>query len=211
MAASEPILTETLLIRRLGVVTDAVVTVRPDDDLRELGWQRKTTTTAITLPAHFFLGDGWQLTHQCPTTGQEVKDNCLVELFHDTRYLNRLRLSSYYLRNRNLLDAIASVFDRLRVVEADTGGWYKYMVDPAGAPTPVQMGGEPALLYYKPIEGGSEQFLMLYNQGYAWNERGVVDASRAEAYEIVQVELDEAVFLRLLREALEAAERARLK
>ena len=210
-------LTESLAIRRVGVVKEAVVTVKPDEALRELGWQRKITTAPITLPAHFFMGDGWQLTHRCPTSGLEVKDNRVVNLFHDTRYLTSLRLHGYYLPNQNLLDSIASVFDHLRAVEANDRELYRYVVelpptsavDYEGTPAPSFMGGEPLLLYYKPVQRSEEQFLMLYNEGYASNERGIVDANRAEVYEIVQVELDEGLFLRLLREALEAGERAR--
>ena len=204
MANSEPLLTGGLPIRRVGVVTQAVVTVRPDDDLRALGWQNKTTTTPITLPAQFYLGAGWQLTHRAPVSGQELKQNWLVPLFHDTRYLETIRLHLRNVRNKDLLDSLAAVFEHVQAVAPTPDELYHYTVVPPPE-RPAGFGGVPHLLYYKPLTGSPEQFLMLYDQRYAPNERGVVDASFVNVYEIVQVELDEDELVRLLREALEAA------
>ena len=204
MADSKYMLSEGLPIRRVGALQQATVTLWASNDPKAPSGQMKDATKQVVLPTQFDMWGGWQLTHACLTGSNEVKQNSVVDLFHDTRYLNRIRLHTDYLRNPVLLDSIASVFTRLRKVGKKSEEGYGYNVV---VPPKAQFDrGVPNLLYYKSLEEGSdEQFLLLYQQFQALNERTETGVGRANVYEIVQVELDEVLFLRLLREALEAA------
>ncbi|WP_157807477.1 hypothetical protein [Hymenobacter chitinivorans] len=200
--------TETLPIERVGVVSNITVLVEPDKELQELGWQHETTVTQHLLPTQFFMGRKWVVTHDSPTTGQPVEWNWQVELFRDTRYLQRLCLSTRGFANRALIDSLAAVFQHVEPAKplyatVPVPPSYQ-VVQPAVKPAaPLKaFGGIPNLHYYT---AGGEQFLALYAQRYAINERGIEDASFVNLYEIVQVHLDENRFLRLVRQALEAA------
>jgi hypothetical protein len=154
------------------------------------------------------MGGGWQLSYRCPTSGQEMTHNWAVDLFHDTRYLNSIVLHTYYLHNTDLLDSIASVFTRLQAHVQPSDGRYCYNVVQPARPL-LGSGGSPNLLYYKSLQGGGEQFLLLYDNRYAPQERPDEEPSFVNIYELVQVELDENLFLRLLREAIAAGYQAR--
>ncbi|TGE27905.1 hypothetical protein E5K02_00115 [Hymenobacter metallicola] len=188
----------------MEIVNRITVLVEPDKELQALGWQRETTVTQQVLPTQFFMGRQWVVTHDSPTTGQPVEWNWQVELFRDTRYMQRLCLSTRGFANQALLDTLAAVF--LHVEPAKplyaTGPMpHGYQVVPPAAPLKA-FGGIPNLHYYT---AGDEQYLALYAQRYAVNERGIEDASFVNLYEIVQVRLEEDQFLQLVRQALEAA------
>ena len=207
MACSKFMQNEGLIIRRVGELEQATITLWASNDPQAPSWQTQDSTKQLVLPTQVDMWEGWQLTHACLTSSQEVKQNWVVDLFHDTRYLKSIRLHTDYLRNPLLLDSIASAFARLRKVGKIEGEGYGY--DVVVPPKSQFDRGTPNLLYYKPLEGGNEQFLLLYQQFRALNERTETGVGRVNVYEIVQVELDEGLFLRLLREALEAGERAR--
>ncbi|UOQ71854.1 hypothetical protein [Hymenobacter cellulosilyticus] len=198
--------TETLFIERVGVVDSVTVLVEPDEELRELGWQRKTTVTPHVLPTQFYMGNKWVVSHTSPTTGQLVEWNWQQKLFRDTRYPQRLCLSTRGFANKALLNSIAALFLRLEPAKQPVAGRirpHEYLVQlPATRSGLGGFDGTPNLHYYT---ARGEQYLALYAQRYAVNERRVEGASFVNLYEIVQVRLDEERFLRLIRQALEAA------
>ena len=197
-----------LPIRRLGVVTHATAILRRENGEPHEDGSPKRHLTPITLPAQIPMGGGWQLQHGSPTSGQVVKQNWLVPLFHDNRYLNSIRLHTFDVRNIGLLDSIAAVFDHLHVNDHRPAGYYGYAFI---LPQPVSgAGGTPNLLYYRPIEAPHEQYLLLYDSRVCMYERPGDDDSPSfvNLYALVQVEFDEEQFVFLLRQALAAAERA---
>ena len=206
----ESFLNEGLPIRRLGVVTEAVATLWRDDDTPDAASQPESRLLPITFPTQIPMAGGWRLQHASPTSGQLVTDNALVALFHDTRYANSICLHSYNLPNLGLLDSIASVFNHLRLDDQRENGTYYY----SSAFPPMSLpgtGGAPSLLYYRPQENPAEQYLLLYDERVCMYERPGDDdtPSYVNLYELVQVELDEERFVRLLRQALDEAPRIR--
>ena len=207
MPAFAPLLTEGLPIRRLSGVTQATATIWRDDNDPAQAELPKGRLLPVTFPAQIPLGNGWRLQHASPTTGQLVTQNWLVEMFRDPIYKNSLCLHSFDLRNTGLLDSIASVFDGLRLTDERVEGRYGYSF-PVLPPRPMA-GGTPDLRYYRPLEAPDEQYLLLFDTRFAPGERPNEEPSLVNLYALVQVELDEEHFVFLLRQAIDAAKKAR--
>ena len=207
MPSFAPLLTESLPIRRLGVVTQATATIWRDDRDPAQAQLSKGCLAPITFPDQIPLGNGWRLQHASPTTGRLVTQNWLVELFRDPIYKNSLSLHSFDLRNTSLLDSIAAVFDGLHLTDERAEGRYGYSF-PVLPPRPMA-GGTPDFRYYRPLEAPDEQYLLLLDTRYAPGERPNEAPSLVNLYALAQVELDEERFVFLLRQALDAARIAR--
>lgn len=112
-------------------------------------------------------------------------------------------MSTYKLRDENLLRAIAAVFSRLAYVrhESSMGEYDEYVVAPAATDAIV-----PNLHFYaNPTR--TARFLALYSQPYLNREDREAGAlSKASIYEIVEVEIEnEAEFIRKIGRAQQAA------
>jgi hypothetical protein len=202
MPAFAPLLTESLPIRRLGVVTQATATIRRDDKDPYAADKPERRPMPVTFPAQIPFEGGWRLQHASPTTGQTVTQNWLVDLFHGPQAQN-LSLNTFSLYNVGLLESIAAVFTNRPVgglVSGSLGATDGSILLP---------GGSPYLTYYRPLEAPQEQYLLLYTNRIAPGERPNEVPSYADLYALVQVELDEERFVFLLRQALDAAQEAR--
>ncbi|GAA4056163.1 hypothetical protein GCM10022409_49320 [Hymenobacter glaciei] len=202
MPASPPLLTEGLLIRRLGFVTQATASIRRDNTDPYAVDKSKRLLIPLTFPAEIPLEGGWLLQHASPTTGEMVTQNWLVDLFHSSQAQN-LCLNTFDLYNIGLLESIAAVFtDRpsAGVVSGSLG---------AADGTRLLPGGSPYLTYYRPLEAPKEQYLLLYTNRFAPRERPNEEPSYTDLYALAQVELDEERLVFLLRQALDAAYEAR--
>ena len=198
MPIPPPLLTEGLPIRRLGIVTEATVSIRRDDTAPCAGDKPERRLIPVTFPAQIPLEGGWRLQHASPTTGRLVTQNWLVDLFHSPQ-AQSLILNSFSLYNVGLLKSIAAAFTD----KPPTG-----LVDGSLRTTegsPLLPGGSSTLTYYRPVEAPEEQYLLLYDNCFAPNERPNEKPSFADLYALVQVELDEERFVFLLRQALDAA------
>ena len=202
MPSSIPLLTEGLPIRRLGVVTQAIASIRRVDDDSDTK-QSKRDSVPIGLPAQIPMAGGWRLQHDSPLTGQLVTQNWLVDLFHDPLYHSSIRLHTFNLYNTGLLDSIAAAFDGLCVEDHRAEGYYGYNF-PVLPPRPMA-GGTPNLQYYRPLEAPDQQYLLLFDNRFAPGEQPNEVPSLVNLYALVQVELDEERFLFLLRQALALA------
>jgi hypothetical protein len=197
-------LTEGLLIRRLGTVTQATATIWRDDSDPEQAHLSKGRLVPITFPDQIPMGNGWRLQHLSPTTGQLVSQNWLVSLFHDPLYKPSLRLHTFSMYNIGLLDSIAAVFEGLQVDDDRADGRYGYSF--AVLPPRHMAGGTPNVHYYRPLEAPSEQYLLLFDNRYAPQERPNEEPSLVNLYALAQVEFDEERFIFLLRQAVDKAE-----
>ena len=206
MSAIHPFLTEGLHLRRVGVVTQATAILTRTPDTHSSTGEPAKRLLSITFPTQIPMGGGWRLQHQSPASGQLVTTNSLVEVFRNTLYSDSICLHTFNVYNTRLLDSIASVFDHLQVDDHRSEGYYGYdfiMPQPVSA-----AGGTPNLLYYKPIEAPSEQYLLLYDNRFAPGDRPDEEPSFVNLYALVRVEFDEEQFVDLLRQALAAADRA---
>lgn len=109
MPAFTPFLTESLPIRRLGIVTQATATFWCDDRDPAQAHLPKGRLVPVTFPVQIPLGNGWRLQHASPTTGQLVTQNSLLKLFHGLESYN-IRLSTFSLYNVGLLESFATSF-----------------------------------------------------------------------------------------------------
>ena len=202
-------LTEGLPIRRLGPVTQATATIWRDDNDPAQAQLPKGRLVPVTFPDQIPMGNGWRLQHASPTTGQLVSQNWLVSLFHDPLYKSSLRLHTFSMYNIGLLDSIAAVFDSLQVDDNRADGRYGYSF-PVLPPQPMA-GGTPNIQYYRPLEAPDEQYLLLFDNRYAPQERPNEEPSLVNLYALARVEFDEERFVFLLRQAIDAAETANLE
>lgn len=202
MPAFPPLLTESLPIRRLGVVTQATATIWRDERDPYAVDKPEFHLVPVTFPAQIPMEGGWRLQHGSPTTGQLVTQNSLLELFHGSESSN-ICLNTFNLYNVGLLESIAAVFTNRPVgglVSGSLGATDGSILLP---------GGDPYLTYYRPLEAPQEQYLLLYTDRFAPGERPNEVPSYTDLYALVQVELDEERFVFLLRQALDAAREAR--
>jgi hypothetical protein len=198
MLTSTPLLTEGLLIRRLGVVTQATATIwRDDTDPYAVG-KPEGYLIPFMFPTEVPMEGGWRLQHASPTTGQLVTQNSLVDLFHSPKASN-LRLNTNSLNNIGLLKSIAAAFTDQPVGGLTYGSLY------TAEGMPLLPGSSPYLTYYRPLEAPEEQYLLLYTNRFAPGERATEVPSYVSLYALVQVELDEERLVFLLLQALDAA------
>jgi len=207
MLATTDFLVEGLPIRNLGVVPKATATVWRDNADPEQAHLPEGRLVPVVFPNQIPMGNGWRLQHASPTTGQIVTENALVSLFNDPLYQDSISLHTFNLYNIALLDSIAAVFGGLRPDDHRAEGYYGYSF-PVLPPRPMA-GGTPNLTYYRPLEAPDQQYLLLYDNRYAPQERPNEVPSLVNLYALAQVELDEERFLFLLRQALDAAYEAR--
>ena len=196
-----PLLTEGLPIRRLGVVTQATVSIRRDDTDPYAVDKPERRLMPVTFPTRIPLEGGWRLQHASPTTGQLVTQNWLVDLFHSPQ-AQSLILNTFSLYNVGLLESIATAF-----TDTPSAGLVDGSLRTAEG-TPLLPGGSSTLTYYRPLEAPEEQYLLLYDNCFAPNERPNEVPSFADLYALAQVELDEERLVFLLRQALDAADEA---
>jgi hypothetical protein len=201
-----PFLTEGLPIRRLGIVTQATATIWRDDNDPAQAHLPKGRLVPVTFPDQIPMGNGWRLQHASPTSGKLVSQNWLVSLFHDPLYKPSLRLHTFSMYNIGLLDSIAAVFDSLQVDDDRADGRYGYSF-PVLPPRPMA-GGTPNIHYYRPLEAPDEQYLLLFDNRYAPQDRPNEEPSLVNLYALAQVEFDEERFVFLLRQAIDTAETA---
>ena len=198
MPAFTPPLTEGLPFRRIGVVTQATATIwRDDNDPYAVG-KPEFHLVPIIFPAEIPMEGGWRLQHPSPTTGQLVTQNWLVDLFHSIKASN-LCLDTFSLNNIGLLKSIATAFTS----KPFTGVVHGELTTVGGES--LLPGDAPYLTYYRPLEAPEEQYLLLYQNNYAPDERANEKPSYANLYALIQVELDEERLVFLLRQALDAA------
>ena len=197
-----PTLTEGLSIRRLGIVTQATVSIRRDDTDPYAVDKPERRLLPVTFPAQIPLEGGWRLQHASPTTGQLVTQNWYVDLFHSPQASN-LSLNTFDLYNIGLLKSLAAAFIDKPVAGLNKGSLY----DADGKL--LLPGADPYLTYYRPLEAPQEQYLLLYTDRFAPRERPNEEPSYTDLYALVQVELDEERLVFLLRQALDAARIAR--
>ena len=202
MSTQPPLLTEGLLIRRLGVVTQATATIWRDDKDPYAVDKPEFHLVTITFPAEVPMEGGWRLQHASPTTGQLVTENALLKLFHSPDHDN-LRLNTNSLYNIGLLESIAAAFTD----QPSAGLKYGSLYTAEGKP--LLPDSSPTLTYYRPLEAPEEQYLLLFTNHFAPGERTIEVPSYVSLYALVQVELDEEGFVFLLRQALDAAYEAR--
>lgn len=158
------------------------------------------------LPVQFTTGQGWQLTHRCPSTGEQVEWNWQYkEWFKEGQ-----SLSTYTLRDQPLLDELASMFTWLQPYEEDTpmGQYYEchLVARPGAQPLSTEQAAFPGVHYYTNA-AGTAQFLALYQIGYQYD---VEEPERAffhvNIYEIVQVQVaDEQALQSRIGQAQQAA------
>jgi hypothetical protein len=202
MPAFAPLLTEGLPIRRLGIVTQATATIWRDDNDPYAVDKPEFNLVPVTFPAEVPMEGGWRLQHVSPTTGQLVTDNALIDLFHSSDYQS-LRLNTFSLYNRGLLESIAAAFTDQPAAGLEFGALR------TAQGTPLLPGDSPNLNYYRPLEAPDEQYLLLYGDRFAPGERPNEEPSFTDLYALAQVELDEERLVFLLRQALDAAREAR--
>ena len=198
MPIPPPLLTEGLPIRRLGIVTEATVSIRRDDTAPHAAGKPERRQIPVTFPAQIPLEGGWRLQHASPTTGRLVTQNWLVDLFHSPQ-AQSLILNSFSLYNVGLLESIADAF-----TDTPSAGLVDGSLRSAEG-SPLLPGGSSTLTYYRPVEAPEEQYLLLYDNCFAPNERPNEEPSFAELYALAQVELDEEHLVFLLRQAIDAA------
>ncbi|WP_157807476.1 hypothetical protein [Hymenobacter chitinivorans] len=158
------------------------------------------------LPVQFNTGQGWQLTHRCPSTGEQIEWNWQYkEWFREGQ-----ALSTYKLRDQSLLDERASMFTWLQPYNEDTprGQYYEYhlVARPGAKPLSAELAAFPGVHYYANA-AGTAQFLALYQMRYQYD---VEEPERAffqvNIYEIVQVQVaDEQALARRIGQAQQAA------
>ena len=192
MPASLPLLTEGLPIRRLGVVTQATVSIRRDDTDPYAASKPERRLLPVIFPAQIPLEGGWRLQHASPTTGQLVTQNWFVDLFHSTQASN-LRLNTNSLHNIGLLKCLAGAFTDQPVAGLEHGSLYNAQGQL------LLPGADPYLTYYCPLEAPQEQYLLLYTDLFAPRERPNEEPSYTNLYALAQVELDEERLVFLLR------------
>jgi len=202
MPATIPLLTEGLPIRRLGIVTRATATIWRDDNDPYAVDKPEFHLVPVIFPAEVPMEGGWLLQHASPTTGQVVTENALLELFHSPDHDN-ICLNTNNLYNTGLLESIAAAFTDKPSAGLKYGSLY------TAEGTPLLPGNSPTLTYYRPVEAPEEQYLLLYTNRFAPGERATEVPSYVSLYALVQVELDEARFIFLLRQARDAASAAR--
>lgn len=200
--ANPPLLTEGLPIRRLGLVTQATATIWRDDTGPYSEGKPEGRQVPVTFPTKIPMEGGWRLQHTSPTTGKLVTQNSLVNLFHGPQHIS-LRLSAFSLYNIGLLENIAAVF-----TDKASAGLVEWSLRTAEG-TPLLPGGSPTLTYYRPIEAPEEQYILLYTDRFAPDERPSEEPSYSDLYALAQVELDEERLVFLLLQALDAARIAR--
>ena len=146
------------------------------------------------------MGAEWHLTHLSPTTGQVVVWNWAYQKW----FQEGDGLSTYKLRNLELVDSLASVFTSVLPTHIDSplGSYDDYVVSSLRAGTSEQV--VPRLLFYKNA-AGTEQYLALYQLHYASPADGVDGFNEVFIYEIVQVEVDESALSQQLRQAQQTA------
>ena len=198
MSSPPHILTAGLPIRRLGTVIQATVSIRRDDTAPHAAGKPERRQIPVTFPAQIPLEGGWRLQHASPTSGKLVTQNALLKLFHGPQN-DSLRLNAFSLNNIGLLESIAAAFTD----KPSIGLLYGALRTAEG--TPLLPGDSPYLTYYRPMEAPEEQYLLLYTNRFAPNERPNEEPSYTDLYALVQVELDEERLVFLLRQALDAA------
>ncbi len=198
MSILPPILTESLPIRRLGIVTQATATIWRDDTDPYAVDKPESRLVPVTFPTRILMEGGWRLQHVSPTTGKLVTQNWLVDLFHSPHYQN-LRLNTFSLCNVGLLKSIAAAFTDQPAAGLESGSLR------TAEGTLLLPDGSPNLTYYRPLEAPEEQYLLLYADRFAPGERPNEDPSFTNFYALAQVELDEERLVFLLRQALDAA------
>lgn len=197
-----PILTEGLPIRRLGTVTQATATIWRDDDAPDAVGKPEGHQVSVTFPTRIPMEGGWRLQHASPTSGKLVTENAFVDLFHSAQHDN-LILNTFNFYNIGLLESIAAAFTSQPVAGLEHGSLR------TAEDSPLLPGGSPMLTYYRPLEVPEEQYLLLYDNCYAPEERPGEEPSYTNLYALAQVELDEERLVFLLRQALDAARIAR--
>ena len=202
MPSLPPILTEGLSIRRLGVVTQATVSIRRDDTDPYAVDKPERRLMPVIFPAQIPLEGGWRLQHASPTTGQLVTQNWLVDLFHSPQASN-ISLNTFALYNIGLLESLAAAFTDQPVASVKKGSLYN------AEGRLLLPGADPYLTYYRPLEAPQEQYLLLYTNRLAPRERPNDEPSYTDLYALAQVELDEERLVFLLCQALDAARIAR--
>ncbi|GAA4056203.1 hypothetical protein GCM10022409_49370 [Hymenobacter glaciei] len=202
MPTAPLILTEGLPIRRLGIVTQATATIWRDDTDPHAAGKPKGRQVPVTFPARIPFEGGWRLQHASPSSGKLVTENALVDLFHSAQHDNII-LNTFRLYNVGLLESIAAAF-----TDTPSAGLVDGSLRTAEG-TQLLPGGSSTLTYYRPVEAPEEQYLLLYDNCFAPNERPNEEPSFADLYALAQVELDEEHFVFLLRQALDAARIAR--
>lgn len=181
-----------LIIRRLAAVPHVTVAVRPSEAV--------SGATSIALPVRFTMGTQWQLTHPSPTTGQVVAWNWAYQKWFEEGD----GLSTYKLRNLELVDSLASVFTTVTPIHVDSplGSSDDYVVSGLSPNTSEQV--IPRLLFYKNA-AGTEQYLALYQLHYASPADEPDGVNEVFIFEIVQVEVDELALNQQLGRAQQAA------
>ena len=181
-----------LTIRRLATVSHVTVVVVPSETV--------SGSASLALPTRFSMGAEWHLTHLSPTTGQVVVWNWAYQKW----FQEGDGLSTYKLRNLELVDSLASVFTSVLPTHIDSplGSYDDYVVSSLRAGTSEQV--VPRLLFYKNA-AGTEQYLALYQLHYASPADGVDGFNEVFIYEIVQVEVDESALSQQLRQAQQTA------
>lgn len=173
-----------LSIRQVGTVAQATVTVTPDEVLRSRNLLLAKQDISIALPATFYKGAAWQLTHASPTTGERVGWNWDYQAW----FQGGAGLSTYALRDPELVAALASPFAGLLATPASSpqGTYLDYVVAAtAGLASPPIV---PRVLYY--TNGtGTEQYLALYSLHYASPAAGPTAVNTVAVYAIAQVEV----------------------
>ncbi|UOQ71853.1 hypothetical protein [Hymenobacter cellulosilyticus] len=171
------------LIRRLSPVERVVITPVPVPNQPLIPTQPLDTA----LPVQFASGKGWQLTHRCPSTGEQVEWNWQYQEW----FKEGQALSTYKLRDQPLLDELASVFTWLEPRYEDTpmGQYYEYhlLTRPGAEPLPTKQAAFPGVHYYTNA-AGTAQFLALYQMSYQYDvEQPERAFFQVAIYEIVQV------------------------
>lgn len=181
-----------LAIRRLATVSHVTVDVKTVETV--------SASTSLSLPARFTMGVEWSLTHLSPATGQVVAWNWAYRKW----FQEGDGLSTYKLRNLELVDSLASVFAAVTPVHVDSplGRFDEYVVSGTGTDASRQV--VPRLLFYKNA-AGTEQYLALYQLHYASPADGPDGISEVFVYEIVQIEVDELTLSQQLGRAQQAA------
>ena len=190
-----PLCNEAPLFRRVGPIERVTV-------------QRHEVETAplvaggenLALPTTFYAPADWHLTHTSFTSHESACWNWQYKEWFGGG------LSTYYLHDEALLDAIACLFSRLvpvRTGDAPAQDYEYRVATTSGTPSDVL----PGLLFYTSA-AGEAQFLALYNQHDAEFRQGI--GAAVSIHEIVQEELADAAAFRLkLHRAQQAAIRYR--
>lgn len=178
--------TPSPLFTRLGAIAHVTVFASAPGD--GAATEAAAAGNLRTLPTQFYSGPKWHLTHDSLTSDEQTTLNWQYQEW----FSGGDGLSTYYFRDENLLNNIASVFSRLAPIREGDGPEpdYEYRVsDPQNAPTAVL----PGLLFYTSASGNA-QFLALYNRNDADPTTGLLPS--VSVYEIVQVALTDVETIR---------------